>query len=577
MMSWLRNRSPFQPFAFFPVILIAGGILFCTTLSALAGDAISPLLKGLSHNEILRMGETMYRTGKLPSGEPMDAVVKGDVPVDGAMFTCVSCHLRSGFGTSEGRVRTSPIDGSRLYSAVAKFKGIPVKSSSDEQKNDNIYRPAYTDETLARVIQTGEDPAGRQINDVMPIYLLKDREREILVYYLKHLSTGSQPGVTDTSLRFATVVTSEVTTDDREAMLGPLRAFIDHWRISRNMERMARRDSYLKEGTSTGLRKLSLSIWELNGPPGTWRGQLEKYYKKDPVFGLLGGITTGEWAPIHRFCEDNKIPAVFPITDFPVISENDWYTLYLSKGIYQEGETTARYLHGRNDVSTDTSVVQVFRDDRPGLVLSRAFQETWLSLGRTTPENVVLGPSEQLTATFWKKLFDKHPRAVVLLWLGTKDLASLDRLAQAATGPHMVFVSSGLLGQSLYSLPEKARDFVYISYPYSLPRESQKYKSSIEAALDKNNIPITNLDIEYKMFSLFSALTGPFAMMRDYVYRDYFLEQIESSSDISTTPITYPRLSFGPGQRYASKGCYIVQLSEGPNPELVKRSEWVIH
>jgi hypothetical protein len=39
----------------------------------------------------------------------------------------------------------------------------------------------------------------------------------------------------------------------------------------------------------------------------------------------------------------------------------------------------------------------------------------------------------------------------------------------------------------------------------------------------------------------------------------------------------YGRLSFGPGQRYAAKGCYIVQLGKGPDPELVKKSDWVIH
>jgi len=40
---------------------------------------------------------------------------------------------------------------------------------------------------------------------------------------------------------------------------------------------------------------------------------------------------------------------------------------------------------------------------------------------------------------------------------------------------------------------------------------------------------------------------------------------------------TFPRLTFGPGQRYASKGCYIVQLGKGEQQELIKKSEWIIH
>ena len=51
---------------------------------------------------------------------------------------------------------------------------------------------------------------------------------------------------------------------------------------------------------------------------------------------ILGRITTGEWKPIHEFCEKHHLPSIYPITDFPVISETDWFTLYFSKGLYQE-------------------------------------------------------------------------------------------------------------------------------------------------------------------------------------------------------------------------------------------------
>jgi hypothetical protein len=39
----------------------------------------------------------------------------------------------------------------------------------------------------------------------------------------------------------------------------------------------------------------------------------------------------------------------------------------------------------------------------------------------------------------------------------------------------------------------------------------------------------------------------------------------------------YERLSFGPAQRYASKGCYVLQLGKGPEPELLRKSDWVMH
>jgi hypothetical protein len=45
--------------------------------------------------------------------------------------------------------------------------------------------------------------------------------------------------------------------------------------------------------------------------------------------------------------------------------------------------------------------------------------------------------------------------------------------------------------------------------------------------------------------------------------------------DDTTIPL-YPRLSFGPGQRYISKGCYIVRLGSGATPKIIRASDWVI-
>jgi hypothetical protein len=35
----------------------------------------------------------------------------------------------------------------------------------------------------------------------------------------------------------------------------------------------------------------------------------------------------------------------------------------------------------------------------------------------------------------------------------------------------------------------------------------------------------------------------------------------------------YELLNFGPGQRYLSESCYIMQLSEGPNPMLIRMND----
>ena len=72
-----------------------------------------------------------------------------------------------------------------------------------------------------------------------------------------------------------------------------------------------------------------------------------------------------------------------------------------------------------------------------------------------------------------------------------------------------------------------------------------------------------------------SLMTQVLMHLKSNFYRDNLLDVISMFPD-QLYP-DYERLSFGPGQVYASKGCYIVQLAQGANPQLVKKSDWVIH
>jgi hypothetical protein len=541
-----------------------------------AADRSQELIAGLPRAEALRLGERMYREGILPSGAPLKAIVKGDVPVAGEAFTCAHCHQKSGFGSFEGTVKTPPIHAAQLNAAISKFKGIPIRQPLKPGDEEGIFRPAYTDETLGRAIRTGVDAGGRQMNDAMPIYDLDDRDLAILVYYLRNLSAGNEPGVTDETIRFATIVTSEVSTQDRDAMVAPLRDFLENWRIPVRTERMARAEIFVQEGEFREPRTLALSVWVLAGPPDTWKGQLKDHYRKEPVFAILGGMSTGDWAPIHEFCEENRIPAFFPLTDFPVINGHGMYTFYLSKGLYQEGETAARFLNGRRELLQGRQVVQVFRRNRAGLILSRAFADTWAGLGHPVPPEKTIPDGRKFDASFWKDLARSYPHAAVLVWLNSADFPALDTLAAKGALPELVMASGSLLGASVYTLAEKQREAVYLTYPYALPQESRSYRENIEAGIRSDGIPAPNLDIYFKMYPLFTVLNYPLTRIRTFVYRDYFVELVEATPDL-VAPAMYPRLSFGSGQRYASKGCYVVQLGPGPKPELVKRSEWIIY
>ena len=180
----------------------------------------------LSQRATLQRGERMYREGILPSGEPMQAFVKGDVPVPGTAFTCVSCHQRSGLGSTEGGVDTPATNGPELLKPF-QMRYARYGMNKPTYFQVPIERPAYTDETLAEAIRGGVDSRGRILDYVMPRYLLDDEDMAIMIFYLKSLSAHISPGISDTTFRFATVMTDDVSQEARDAELAPLVNFIN--------------------------------------------------------------------------------------------------------------------------------------------------------------------------------------------------------------------------------------------------------------------------------------------------------------------------------------------------------------
>lgn len=578
----IRQRIPTILKALF--VLAATLWLAAATVSAEAGSAVA----GSSEQELLRLGERMYREGVLPNGGGMQAIVAGDVSVDGRMFACANCHQRSGLGSEEGPVIAWPTNGKELYvprrrtgawspAAEGRGPGAVERWSIPRLYQATDARPAYTDETLARALREGIDPGGRAFNPIMPRYRLSDRDMSILIHYLQNLSTALDPGVDEKTIHLATVVTQGVPEIDRAAMLSVLQAHIDaHNTQTRPHERRARGGPFYKTEKFGAYRRLELAVWELKGPPESWRSQLEAHYQERPVFALLGGITEGSWAPIHQFCEHHRIPSIFPITDRPVISDSDWYTLYFSKGLQQEGEAAARYIRAAGAIRSDARVVQVFREGGDGAVAARAFEETWAGLGSTAPETRSIHADEALTPLSWNKIIGPDAPAVVLLWLDADELSAIGTPAGGLPRPKMVFASWSLLDGRVETVPDAARDIVYLTYPYNLPDEGRTRRSVVKRWLQARGIPVTNFAIQAEMYVLGWVLPAAITHMRSEFFRDYFLEGFDMMRDQDYAVPLYPRLSFGPGQRYASKGCYVVQVTRGAEPQLVRRSEWVI-
>ena len=550
-------------------------ILIACAASVIAKD--QGTIGGYPADRALKLGADMYRKGVLPSGATMKATVQGDIELDGAMSTCMNCHLRSGLGSLEGGVLSPATNGAKLYAPLRDPYDIP--GSAMKRSMFNGARPAYNRDTLARLLRTGLGPTGTPSLETMPVYELSDAEMEIMIHYLEQLSRDLPPGVSNEEIRFATVLSDRTPARDREAFLATLNAFIkEEWngRIAGQRALSAARRAKA-EGRARNYRHLTLEVWELKGAPESWESQLEALYREKPVFALLGGMVPGRWEPVHRFCERNEIPCILPDTKLPVVSESDWYTLYPSKGYYQEGETAAQYLSRVFALPKGKKVVQVYRDGEAARALSRGFAAAWSKLGEAALIDAPVAAAERIDAGFWERLVAAHPDAVLLLWLDSGDLAGVEKLAAGPGRPSTVFLSARMLSGDFKGVPDAIRDQTLITYPTRLPGDGDYARSVAANWMLLKKIPGGDTEAAANGYLLTRLLSRVLNDMGDDLYRDYFLDIFDDGKDVASTSVIYPNLSFGPGQRYASKGCYVVSLAKGENAKVVPQSDWVVY
>jgi cytochrome c553 len=532
------------------------------------------LLAAISAPPDPELGKRIYRDGILPSGRSLSAVVQGGIAVEGAQLACASCHRRSGFGASEGGVYIPRVTGPALFHPEQTRRADLFRNLFQEVQptpyrerlRDPRVRPAYTRETLATALREGRDPSGRVLDPLMPRYRLSDEEAAQLAAYLEGLSAAPSPGVDDKVLHFATVVTDGVDPDRRQAMLDVMTAYVK-WKNAQTQHSAQRVgfSPWYRDELAVAYREWRLHVWELHGPARTWPAQLAAYYRAEPVFALLSGIGAGSWRPVHDFCESFEVPCLFPNTDLPVTSPAGVYALYLSPGLKVEAEALAYSLKA---AQAPVTIVQVFRDKDEGRVPARAFRDAMAG----QVEDRAVPPGQALSAAFWQRLVRETRADVLVLWLGPDDIATLGSAASALAPVRQVVLSYSLLGETEPSLPAGLREKVLLTWRYSLPGHEEPLLYRVRGWMRARGVERSHERLQLDTWFALAVTDHSLMHIVDTFSRDFFVESVEEETEKALNPGVFPSLSLGPGQRFASKGSYVVPLARPADGA----SEWIV-
>jgi hypothetical protein len=432
-------------------------------------------------------------------------------------------------------------------------------------KNVTRAHAAYTEASFAKAIRAGISISGKPLSPLMPQYALSDADIKAVMAYLRQLSAELSPGVGADTLRFATVVTPGVDMQQREALLGMMRmAFSQRNASQQAYSGRMRMPIDLLPRT---LRNWELSVWDLQGAPETWGAQLAEHYLREPVFAVVSGLSNTTWVPVHTFCEQEKLPCLFPSIALPPAA-TAFYPLYYSRGVQLEADVLASHLR-HQEKKAPRRLLQVYRDDEVGRRAAQALADA-LHATDIVVENRIL--SGRGSADFKAALHGLSSQDALMLWLQPADLSAVNKAASKQP-PAVVYVSGFLANDNYAAIAKIWKPYVRVVYPYELGAKRQKNVAAMKQWLKTWQLPLVDETFQAEVFFNLLFLTDLTSQMLDNLHRDYMVEHAEDMLGTGSNVSAYPHLSLARGQRFASKGAYIARIQNG---KLVADSEWLV-
>jgi len=520
-------------------------------------------------------GAAIFQRGVLVSGEPLEATHDGGVRLRGAAAACMNCHRRSGLGSREGTSSIPPITGRYLFHP--RVEG-PDDLDIPFVPGMRTSREPYTDATIARAIREGLDSEGKPLGNLMPQYALNDVDMRALIDYLKRLDRHGPTGVEDTVLHFATIITPDADLVKKRGMLDVLEHYFDDKNVfplgATPPLRSSRKMMFMVN------RRWQLHVWELSGPPATWHEQLKRDLAAQPVLAVVSGLGGRNWAPVHAFCEEEAVPCLFPNVEVPVENDRDFYSVYFTKGVLLEAELIAKRIVDESGgkpvkavrVTTAAkaapTVWQIYREGDNGEPAAHALAAVLGGHGIAV-SNLALAPGESVS----RALHRASDADVLVLWLRPADIAALGGAPPRAAA---VFMSGLMGGLDHAPLPQSWRGVTRLAYPFDLPEGRRVRVDYAFGWFSIRHIPIVADQVQADTYLACGLLAEMLKHTVDAFIRDYLIERMEDMLERRILTGYYPRLTLAPGQRFASKGGYIVRFAEPDHVRLVADGAWMV-
>jgi ABC-type branched-subunit amino acid transport system substrate-binding protein len=501
-------------------------LLLLVSATIFADQTASQRRAGLTDQE--KRGKQIYVKGESGPGTITAVLGNTDLEVPASAFSCSNCHGRRGEGTREGGLQPPPID----------WETLTAQYSSQLTRRE---RAAYDDETLARAISHGLDPAGGRLHPAMPRYHMTREQMADLIAYLKQVGKESdrEIGITDETITVGTVLPltgsfAGIGEDIKAILLASL-ADINN------------------QGGIYG-RRVELLVEDSGGNPAQAFAATRRLIEQG-VFALIASFEPGDSSNINELIKGNEVPLVGPLTLSPRVTlPPNPYIFYLFPTFADQVRTLVDFANVRAQGKPPRLVVIYSRNDfnRDALSGLRA-QAQMYSMEIVSEQDYEVGKLKALEAV--ELLKQKQPADVFFFGSAPDFKAVADEIYRAKLNVN-VFSSVVMIGRGAFALPPNLAAQTFLSYPSSLPTESEL--TEFLALTRKAHIELGNPAFQSMAFAAAKIFSEAAKLSGRQLDRVAFIGSLERMHDFKTSVI--PPVTFGPNRRVGSVSSYVVGI-----------------
>jgi ABC-type branched-subunit amino acid transport system substrate-binding protein len=534
-MKKMSQRSQFLSVAWWAMFVFAASCVFWT---------VSPAAQQIGLTPEEKRGKAIYLRGASPSGKEIAAMV-GDLDVPASTMTCAGCHGLRGEGKTEGGVTAGNLMWTNL-----------LKPYGHTHPSGRKHGP-FNESSFARSLVQGLDPAGNELAVAMPRFKMSSEDVADLIAYLKRIETDRDPGLTETSVKVATILPKQgALAEIGAAMKDVLTAYFAN----------------VNEKGGIYNRSIELETIETGANAAATAANVKTLIDKGEVFAIVSGLSAGADKELVALTQEAEIPFMGPVTLLPQTGfQSNRNVFYLLPGASEQARALINFAAGRSELKK-TRLAIVHAENELAVAAAKAIEEQAAKLGWKSITKKAYSSKSFDGAAIAGALKGEGAEAVFFLGASGEETAFINAAAAANWTPH-VFLLGALAGKGLVeTLPLSFKDRVFLSFPTVPSDITPTGLEELYALQKKYNFAARHTASQLMALAAAKIFTEALQRAGRDLNHEKLVTALEGFYEYDTG--VTPSITFGPNRRVGAKGSYVVSIDPGKRG-FVAASGWV--